>query len=187
MTADKIDDTFDPSQPLADRKRERFCTELMAGTPLYSAYEVAGFARPRGNANRMEREQKVMARLAYLRDEVERFEPVLLAFRRNGMRRWLENMRDLDRRGLFTIDADGRMQIKSPADLTPEQAGLIENIESTRYGLKLHLPSKLQAAAQLAKLDGLDKPDKVAMTDPEGTGMPLIELRFVTPATASAP
>ena len=59
-------DDLDASKPLPDRKRERFCQELMAGTPLYDAYTEAGFARSRGNAQRMEQEPEVVTRLEYL-------------------------------------------------------------------------------------------------------------------------
>jgi hypothetical protein len=60
------------------------------------------------------------------------------------------------------------LRIKSPSELSGEQAALVEGMEQTRYGVKLSLPSKLQAAAQLARLDGLDAPAKVAATDPSG-------------------
>src|SRR5579863_10022981 len=111
-------DEFDPSKPLADRKREKFCQELSAGVPLDRAYEAAGFRRPRGNANRMEREPQIVARLEYLRAEIERYEPILLSFRRAGMRRWLENIRDLDRRGFFFTDEAGRLHLKPLNKLT---------------------------------------------------------------------
>ena len=51
-----------------------------------------------------------------------------------------------------------RLQMKSLAELTPEQRGLVEGIESD--GMRPALPSKLGALAQLTKLDGLDQPFK---------------------------
>ena len=50
-----------------------------------------------------------------------------------------------------------RLQMKSLADLTPEQRALVEGIESD--GMRPTLPSKLGALAQ-CKLDGLDQPFK---------------------------
>jgi|SRR5271166_2444589 len=153
----------DPSKPLPDRKRERFCQELMAGTPLYDAYTEAGFARPRGNAQRMEQELEVAARLEFLRSQVEKYEPVLLAFRRVMVRRKLDNIVDLDRLGLFEeYRAKGkrRLRLKPIDQLTPGQRSIIDSIEVTKDGVKLTMPGKLAALAQLAKLDGLDKPTK---------------------------
>jgi len=51
-----------------------------------------------------------------------------------------------------------RLQMKSLANLTPEQRALVEGIESD--GMRPVVPSKLGALAQLAKLDGLDQPFK---------------------------
>jgi hypothetical protein len=157
-------DTSDPSEPLPDRKRERFCQELMAGAPLYDAYTEAGFARPRGNAQRMEREPEVAARLEFLRRQVEKYEPVLLAFRRVMVRRKLDNIVDLDRLGLFEeYRARGkrRLRLKSIDQLTPEQRAIIDSVEITKDGVKLAMPGKLAALAQLAKLDGLDRPTNI--------------------------
>jgi len=156
-------DENDSSKPLLDRKRERFCQELMAGTPLYDAYTEAGFARPRGNAQRMEHEPEVVARLEYLRSQVEKYEPVLLAFRRVLVRRKLDNIIDLDRLGLFEeyhVKGSRRLRLKAIAQLTPEQRAIIDSIEVTKDGIKLTMPGRLAALAQLAKLDGLDKPTK---------------------------
>jgi hypothetical protein len=46
------------------------------------------------------------------------------------------------------------------------------------------MPSKLTAAAQLAKLDGLDAPTKVAPTNPAGDGNAVVtqELRWLDPS-----
>ena len=156
-------DDFDPSKPLPDRKRERFCQELMAGTPLYDAYTEAGFARPRGNAQRMEHEPEVAARLEYLRSQVEKYEPVLLAFRRVMVRRKLDNIVDIDRLGLFEeyrVRGKRRLRLKPLDQLTPEQRAIIDSIEITKDGVKLTMPARLAALAQVAKLDGLDKPTK---------------------------
>jgi hypothetical protein len=159
---------YDPSNPLRDRRRERFCRELMAGTPLYDAYVEAGFARPRGNAQRMEQEPEVAARLEYLRMQVEKYEPFLLAFRRVLVRRKLDNIVDLDRLGLFEeCCARGKrtLRLKPIEQLTPEQRALIEGIEVARDGRPLPvMPSKLAALAQLREMDGFRAPAKVENT-----------------------
>lgn len=54
------------SLPLRDPKREIFCHELVAGGDLYKAFTVAGFKRPRGNAQAMLAEDLVQARVRYL-------------------------------------------------------------------------------------------------------------------------
>jgi hypothetical protein len=156
---DQLVAAFDPSQPLADRKRERFCQELAAGTPLYRSYELAGFRRPRGNAYRLEREEKVRARLGHLRTEVEKYEPVFLAFRRTMMRHQLEAIIDCDRLGYFeeyVSDGKRRLRLKGIDQLTAEQRAVIDAIEVTDNGVKVSLPSRLQALAALARIDGLD-------------------------------
>ena len=44
------------SQPLTDRRREAFARALFEGIDVQAAYQLAGFKRPRSNAQRMERE-----------------------------------------------------------------------------------------------------------------------------------
>jgi hypothetical protein len=177
----------DPSMPLPDRKRERFCQELMAGTPLYDAYTEAGFARPRGNAQRMEQEPEVVARLQFLRGQVEKYEPVLLAFRRVMVRRKLDNIVDLDRLGLFEeYHARGkrRLRLKPIDQFTPEQRSIIDSIEVTKDGVKLTMPGKLAALAQLAKLDGLDKPSKESIEHSGGLTLEaLVDASYQTDET----
>ena len=46
------------SQPLTDRRREAFARALFEGIDVQAAYELAGFKRPRSNAQRMEREPR---------------------------------------------------------------------------------------------------------------------------------
>jgi hypothetical protein len=153
------DKTNNGSVPLADRRRERFCQELSAGATLYDAYTEGGFARPRGNAQRMTHEPEIVARLEYLRHQVEKYEPMLLAFRRVLIRRKLDNIVNTDRLGLFEeVEVKGGRQLRlKPIDqLTPEQRAIIDSIEVAKDGVKLTMPGSLAALAQLAKLDGLD-------------------------------
>jgi hypothetical protein len=91
------------------------------------------------------------------------------------MRRWLENVRDTDRRCFFEFEDNGQVKLSALAALDSEQAALIEGIEQTKYGVRLIMLSKLQAAAQLARLDGLDAPTKVAPTTPDGGPLTLAD------------
>jgi hypothetical protein len=161
------------SQPLADRRREAFARALFEGIDVRAAYERAGFKRPRSNAQRMEREPLIQARVNYLRRELDRADLLMRSVRRRQLRQQLTQIATTDRLGLFeevTITKTvgrgrnartvtlRRLQMKSLADLTPEQRALVEGIESD--GMRPALPSKLGALAQLAKLDGLDQPFK---------------------------
>jgi hypothetical protein len=159
------------AQPLADRRRELFVRALFEGIDVRLAYELAGFKRPRGNANRMEKEPAIQARLNYLRRELDETDLHRRAIRRHQLRQELTHIATADRLSLFEevkvtkIVGRGRnartvtlrrLQMRPLADLTPEQRALVEGIESD--GMRPAMPSKLGALAQLAKLDGLDQP-----------------------------
>ena len=66
------------SQPLTDRRREAFARALFEGIDAQAAYELAGFKRPRSNAQRMEREPLIQARVNYLRRELDRADLLML-------------------------------------------------------------------------------------------------------------
>ncbi len=169
-----------PSKRLRDPRRERFCQELAAGALLHDAYVRAGFRHPRGNAARVAREPKVVTRLEWLLKRNEPHEETMIAWRRASMRRWLENVRDLDRRCFFQIGDDGQVKLAPLAELDSEQAALIEGIEQTRYGIRINMPSKLQAAAQLARLDGLEAPTKNEHTGTTLEGLVMKSFQIVT-------
>lgn len=163
----------DPSKPLrrtrAGGEPERFCQELLAGTPLYRAYELAGFARPAGNAQRLEQSDPVVRRLDYLLKKLGETELTELAIRRLKMRRQLDNFVEIDR---------VEMLAKRPEDWTAEERALIEGRKVTQWGVEYLMPSKLAALAQIAKLDGFDKAAKVEVGGPNGTSLvaPIINL-----------
>jgi hypothetical protein len=159
------------SQPLPDRRRELFARALFEGVEVHSAYELAGFRRPRGNAMRMEKEPAIQARLNYLRRELDEADLHRRALRRHLLRQQLAHIAIADRLDPFeeveVIKKVGRgrdartmtlrrLQMKPLADLTPEQRTLVEGVEND--GMRPAMPSKLGALAQLAKLDGLDQP-----------------------------
>ena len=181
---------FDPAKPLRDPSREAFAQELAAGESLYDAYETAGFSRPRGNAQRMMREPEVAARLGWLLERVAALDEVMIAYRRHEQRRALEHIANADRLALFeektgyqTVGKKRRryrtLALKPLDKLSADERALIDGIELTdKGGIKVHMPKRLDARAQLAKLDGLDKPAKVAPTDAAGTGPAVLEVRW---------
>jgi hypothetical protein len=130
----------------------------------------------------MEREPEIQSRVNYLRQELDATDLALRAVRRRELRNQLKAITEIDRVEMFEevsfVKKIGRgrnareitvrrIQLKSLAALTPEQRALVEGLEAD--GMRPILPSKLQAMALRAKLDGLDAPSKVAMTDPTGT------------------
>jgi hypothetical protein len=172
----------DGSLPLPSRKREAFARLLFEGTDICAAYELAGYKRPRGNAQRMEREPEIQSRVNYLRQELDTADLALRTVRRHQLREQLKAIAEVDRVSMFEevefVKKIGRgrnareiklrrIQLKPLAALTPEQRALVEGLEAD--GMRPILPSKLQAMALRAKLDGLDGPSKIAMTDPTGT------------------
>jgi hypothetical protein len=151
MTEEAHKADCDGSRPLPNRKREMFVRMLFEGVEATAAYELAGYKRPRGNAQRMEREEEAIAGI----DRVDMFEEIEFV-RKIGRGR---NAREIKLR---------RFQLKPLSALTPEQRALVEGLEAD--GLRPILPGKLQAIALIAKLDGLDAPTKIATTDAAGTG-----------------
>lgn len=176
---------FDASQSLAlppcsDPRREAFVQEMLAGEEVNRAYEAAGFKRARGNAHRMLREPMVAARLAAEFKRVADMDDALINWRRLEHRRALTHLATADRTGLFEEKTryvlDGRkrrrirtLELKPLAKLNEDERALIDGIEITdKGGIKVLMPKRLDARALLAKLDGLDKPTKIAPTDPSG-------------------
>jgi hypothetical protein len=183
MTEEAHKADCDGSRPLPNRKREMFVRMLFEGVEATAAYELAGYKRPRGNAQRMEREEEIQSRLNYLRHELDATDLALRAVRRRQLREQLRAIAGIDRVDMFEeiefVRKIGRgrnareiklrrFQLKPLSALTPEQRALVEGLEAD--GLRPILPGKLQAIALIAKLDGLDAPTKIATTDAAGTG-----------------
>ena len=166
----EVENKVEPgSQRLDDPGRETFAQELVATGDLYSSYKTAGYKRPKGNANRMFREPAVQARVAWLYRKVEPLDQALAGWRRADLRRKLDAMVSVDRTEMYeeVVTDEGRryLQVKPLDKLTDEQRLLFEGVGD---GGRVVMPSKLAAAAQLAKLDGLDAPAKTALTDADG-------------------
>ena len=134
----------------------------------------------------MQQEPDVAARLRWLGERLAPFDEAMLAYRRQEHRRALEHIATADRLALFeertiTVNlgkgADGkprrkrfkRICLKPLAKLTDEERALVDGFEITdKGGIKVLMPKRLDARQMLAKLDGIEKPTKVAATDPSG-------------------
>jgi hypothetical protein len=163
---------FDPAKPLRNPKWERFAREAVCLTEPLEAMKIAGFAKPRaGNAARLLRNRKIAARMAILaQDDVE-----MVRARRARLRRLLDLLGSADRTELYEQPKRGRLKLKRFDDMSPAQRLLIDGIEMTKQGPMPIVPHRLQALAQLAKLDGLDGPTKVAATDSQGNDAPITD------------
>jgi hypothetical protein len=167
---------FDPSKPLRSRvygNREKFVRELLCGTPVCRAYEIAGFKRPAGNAQRLERDAQVQARLAYLREQMEGREELELFLRRLRVRTLLEKLIGEDRSTMFTDEG----KLRPLSELTDDQRALLDSIRPTRAGPEAIMPSKLAAIQALARIEGLEAPSRadvnVTMDDQRFTDVEL--------------
>jgi hypothetical protein len=206
MTSTPKGTIFDATKPLRNPKWEQFAREAACLTQPLEAMKIAGFAKPRaGNAARLLRNRKIEARIAALAEnDVE-----MVRYRRARLRRVLDHIGTADRTELFEHCEDGEVEVpivdwngnvvrdangnvkttfeqrtlrfKRLDELSPKQRLLIDSIELTKYGPMPVMPARLQALAQLARLDGLDKPAKVAPTNPEGDGPPVTVLRWLDP------
>lgn len=177
---------------LADPGRELFCQELVATGDKYTSFEAAGFKRPRGNVDRMMREPDVAERIGYLYRRMVPYLEALVACRRDEHRRTLQNIADADRLDLLVektkyLKVNGKrrrytaLELKPLKDLTPEQRALLDVKINDKGGIEITMARRLEARAMLAKLDGLDAPQKIAPTDAQGDGPALLEIRWKDP------
>ena len=60
---------IDGSKPLENPRYERFACELAKGSSQYVAYHVAGFTPNRGNATRLNANESVKARVAWIKEQ----------------------------------------------------------------------------------------------------------------------
>jgi hypothetical protein len=174
---------FDPTLPLRNVRHEAFARARAAMEKPLRAMELAGYDKPTaGNAARLDRHPHVIARVRHFALSDNALE--LLTLRRNRIRNLLERIALVDRTNLVEyadeiIEFDGKpvivggepltrkvRQLKPFDDLTEDERLLIE-ID----GDKVKTVLRLDAVAQLRKLDSLDGPEKVAMTDEHGKAL----------------
>jgi hypothetical protein len=176
--------------PLRIWRQERVAQLRSLGLPSLEAVREAGYANMSAeNARKLANKRHVLARVAYLRKQ----DAEVLAERRDivAERQWLWHDFDIgdyyedaeeprfDKDGHLLIGPDGKpvmrhfQRLKPLSALTREQRLAIESLTYTENGkpnLKLH--SKMQANIELRKIYGIDRPMKIAPTDPEGKAVP---------------
>jgi hypothetical protein len=172
---------FDPALPLRNVRHEAFArARVVLETPL-RAMQLAGYEKPTaGNAARLDRHPNIIARVRHL--SACDNDLAMVTLRRNRLRNLLERIALVDRTRLVEhveepiifkgkpVIVDGKaltQNVQRPrafSELTEDERLLIE-ID----GDKVKTVLRLDAIAQLCRLDGLDAPNRVAMTDPTGT------------------
>ena len=171
------------SKALKDPKRERFCQASLELNSLQKAYEDAGFKRARGNCNRLAREPAVATRLAYLWDRAAKMAETM-----GG--RWLakaEIIADANMFDFWDIDPEtGSLKRMNLAKVPYASGAAVQEISYDANGnpkLKLHdVPGMIKFLIERA----IPKPQKVALTNPEGDGPVEHVFRWKTPADASS-
>jgi hypothetical protein len=172
---------FDPALPLRNVRHEGFArARVVLETPL-RAMQIAGYEKPTaGNAARLDRHPNIIARVRHL--SACDNDLAMVTLRRNRLRNLLERIALVDRTRLVEyveepiifkgkpVIVDGKaltqkvQRLRAFPELTEDERLLIE-IDGDNVKTVL----RLDAIAQLCKLDGLDAPSKVAMTDSTGT------------------
>jgi hypothetical protein len=184
---------------LSDPAREIFCQELVATGDCYVSFETAGFKRPRGNAQRLLRELEVAERIGFLYRKIAPLEEMLLLHRRHEHRKALEHIATADRLSLWeekdryvaTVDKNGKkrrrrvrsIELKPLNKMSADERALIDGFKMTDKGaIEITIPKRLDARAMLAKLDGLDAPQKSEVGGPDGGPVQVIEIvKFAIP------
>jgi hypothetical protein len=128
--------------PLSDQQR-RFCEFVVGGMPAGRAYERAGY-RARGDvadqaASRMLGTVKVAEHLRILRAEAAR----KAEFTRDDLVGFLVEV------------------VKTPVASVGEGSRLAQKVKVDDAGMVIEMPSKIQAAKQLAEIMGWNKPQQV--------------------------
>jgi hypothetical protein len=155
---------------LVNDKQERFAQLMaMGGVTCLQAYLEAGYengSSAEANSRKLKCKRKVRARIEELSATAEE----MVQLYRIMLTELYVSIIKTDRLGIY----DEKSRLRPIGDLRPEHRALIEGIDTTlnSYGeiKNVILPKRLDAAAQLARLHGLDKPTKIAPTNPEGDG-----------------
>lgn len=185
---------FDPSLPLRHPRHESVARQLLLlKTPL-DAMNAASppYDKPTArNASRLAHHPKIVARIKYLATCDNDIGMVQL--RRARIRDVLERIMLADRTKLFEevdvpernedgsiVVVDGKplmrsiRRLRSFDEMSDDERLLIEGVEFDGEKEKVKTVERLPAIAQLRKLDSLDRPEKVAFTDPDGNGLPVL-------------
>jgi hypothetical protein len=174
---------FDPTLPLRNVRHEAFARARAAMEKPLRAMELAGYDKPTtGNAARLDRHPHIIARVRHFALSDNALE--LLTLRRNRIRAILESIELADRTKLVRYEdevvtfagepviVDGKPLIRKVQKLKPfDEMAEDERLLIEIDGDKVKTILRLDAVAQLRKLDSLDGPEKVAMTDEHGKAL----------------
>lgn len=152
---------------LTNTRQERFAQLIAMNVPAAQAYAEAGYNNKEFAA---ENARKLRNKL-HIRERIEELSAStndMVELRRAMLDEFYVHVIKTDRVDIYDEDA----RLKPLDSLRPEHRALIEGIDSkvNAYGetRNLIMPSKLSAAAGLAKLHGLEKPQKSEVTGKDG-------------------
>lgn len=154
---------------ILNTKQERFAQLVAMNVPAIQAYAEAGYDNAdfaAENARKLRNKRHVKARI----EELSASTDDMVELRRAMLDEFYVLVLKTDRVDIY----DDKARLRPLDELRPEHRALIEGIDTkvSQYGetKNLIMPSKLVAAGQLAKLHGLDRPTKIAPTNPTGDG-----------------
>lgn len=175
--------------PLRNYRHELFARARAILLPLLEAARSAGYTTMTpGNAAKIDRMLKVRERVKYLAGNTEE----IIRAKREQVERELNrvamaNMDDftvINRKGLPILDL--RSLQKLPDEERRELMAAVKAVRYTENGPTFELHGKLEALAQIRKINGLDAPEKIAPTNPMGDGPAIVEFRWKSGAEQSA-
>lgn len=175
--ADALTDTaaLPGSQPLSKFAHEQYAHERSFGTAITIAAERSGLSRRSGAGSKLEQNEEVRARIAFLAAQ----EKTVHDEKRRRLEAWPWLVQDVDigrfyesveepvfdRKGEIVCDAEGnpimrkRDRIKPLSEIPAELRQCIESITTTESGrVNLKLYSKADANRELRKINGIDAP-----------------------------
>jgi hypothetical protein len=166
------------SRPLRNYRHERFAQARAILTPLLEAARESGYEQMTpGNAAKIDRNPKVRDRIKFLAGNTEE----VIRRKRERLERELETVALSNMDDFLTIDDRGYpvLDLKRLKELPDiERRELLAAVKTVRYtdnGPTFELHPKLDAVAQLRKINGLDVPEKLTLTNPQGTGVMRVE------------
>jgi hypothetical protein len=188
MMAEEVTHTAElpGSIPLNKFAHEIYARERALGQPITHAAERAGLSKRSGAGSKLETDEDVRARIAWLAREDD--EIVREKRRRLEERQWLIHGCDIsqfyddveelatDKDGNPILDKDGnpitrkRQYLRPFSEIPPELRMCIHSLtwtDSGRPNLKLY--DKQEANREIRKLLGLDAPTKIAPTTADGS------------------
>lgn len=191
---------LDPAQPLSDERYERYVQLRAIGVPKEAAADEAGLrtedSRPwlPGNIARLERDESVIARKAYLTQDEKQIIADTREFIANRLMK--AAMFDPLRYGIYEKFQHGEQThvrmvgidwgAVRDSDMSVAVASLKFDKDSGHL-VDFRRDDALNAVAQLRDMYGLKAPTKIAATTPDGTeSAPVIEVRFVKPKKEEA-